>query len=595
MREPLSDPGPRGLQTLLAELKRRKVFQLAAVYGATAFVVLQVADLSFPRLGLPDWTVTFVLVLELAGFPFALVLAWAYETGPGGLRRTEPAAPGELEAIVAEPRARRWPAGIAAVVGVLLLGAAAAWGFGLVGHRHARYDSIAVLPFTNMSGDPANEYFGDGLAEELLNSLANIPGLKVAARTSAFALKNSKLGVRAIGDTLGVAAVLEGSVRRSEGRVRIVAELSDARTGYDLWSHTYDRPMTELFAVQSAIASEIVDALAIRLSGGAASLARGGTSNVAAYDIYLEGRQKWATRRVPELRAAVDDFEVALSRDSSFALAWSGLADAIDALAFRDGSSRRLVPRGKYAAQRALILDPELAEAWASLGQLYCDFDRDWVMAELALRRALALKPSYASAARWLSDILRYTGRPAEALEFGRRAVELDPLSPHMADGVAQTLLVLERWGDARAAYDHLLLDTNYDISIPPLVAVPRLRYGADQAAVVARRWARFSGADTSTAGILGRALVVPALRDSARTILARMKFNAIRHRDLAALQSAFGDTAAALATLERALTEGDPQLVTIGTYPAYEPLRGSPRFQRIVHAYGLPIGYRSH
>ncbi|HEX6062736.1 MAG TPA: hypothetical protein VFZ04_00890, partial [Longimicrobiales bacterium] len=255
------------LTSLMAELKRRKVFRVATVYGATSFVVLQAADLLFPRIGLPDWTVTLVVAIALVGFPMALALAWTFDSTPEGMRRTAPADRAEINAIVSQPRVRRWPAGLAALLGVILLGASAAWTLGYRGPaRAARYDSIAVLPFVNMSGDPGSEYFGDGIAEELLNALAGIENLKVAARTSAFALKDAKLDVRRIGDTLQVATVLEGSVRRSADRIRVTAQLIDARTGYHLWSETYDRPLTDLFAVQDEIAQQIVDALKVRLT-----------------------------------------------------------------------------------------------------------------------------------------------------------------------------------------------------------------------------------------------------------------------------------------------------------------------------------------
>ncbi|MGH7552332.1 MAG: hypothetical protein ACREMQ_04825 [Longimicrobiales bacterium] len=217
-------------QAFLAELKRRKVFRLAAVYGTTAFVVLQVADLVFPRLGLPEWTVTLVVAVALAGFPLALAVAWAFETGPEGLRRTERAGTSEIEAIIAQPRSHRWPAGFAALAGVLLLAIGASWSLGFVRNPGtASYDSIAVLSFAT-SGNPEDEYFGDGLAEELLNALSGIEGLNVAARTSAFSFKGSSVDIRTIGDTLNVATVLEGSVRRSSGRIRITASwLTPAR------------------------------------------------------------------------------------------------------------------------------------------------------------------------------------------------------------------------------------------------------------------------------------------------------------------------------------------------------------------------------
>ena len=580
---------------LLAELKRRKVFRVAAVYGATSFVMLQIADIVFPSLGLPQWTITLVVALTVIGFPLAIALAWTFDSTGAGLRRTGPAQHGELEAILAQPRSRRWPAGIAALLGVMLLAGGTVWtvGFG-GGGRAANYDSIAVLPFANMSGDPENEYFGDGLAEELLNALAGIEGLKVAARTSAFAFKGSNVDVRVIGDTLGVATVLEGSVRRSAGRVRITAQLIDARTGYHLWSETYDRPLTELFTVQDAIAREIVTALAGRLTTSQEELYRGGTTDVEAYDLYLLGRQKWVTRNVPLLREAVQHFERAIARDSSFALAWSGLADALDALAWRAPEELGRVGEAKYAAQRALVLDPELAEAWASLGVLALDFDRDFRVAELCLRRAIAFKPSYASAHRWLADALRYSGRVEESLAPGNQALGLDPASALGMNGMLETLSILGRWQEARALVDRLrsLGYTDLGSLVNILSAGPQLGFSAHDLEGFAIEWAgtrAYSNPDE--AGVVGRAIVDQRLRPRAREVLGRMAAARVNARHLAELSVAIGDLDGAIANLTRTVEEGDPTIIVIGSDWAFDPLRRDPRFIRMVEQLGLPNG----
>lgn len=585
-------------QILLAELKRRQVFRVAAIYGATAFVVLQAADLVFPRLGLPDWTVTLVVALALVCFPFAIVLTWTFEAGPEGLRRTDPAALGELEAIVAQPRSRRWPAGLAALVGTALLLVGGGAALGVFADERTSYDSIAVLPFANLSDDPENEYFGDGLAEELLNALSGIEGLKVAARTSAFALKNTTLDVRAIGDTLGVATVLEGSVRRSADRIRITAQLIDARTGFHLWAETYDRPMTELFAVQSELASQIVRALAIELSVQDSTLHRGGTTDIEAYDLYLLGRQKWATREVTALREAIVHFEEALARDSAFALAWSGLADAIDALAWRVPAARDQVPHARYAAQRALILDPELAEAWASIGVLSLDFDRDWAVAELALGRAIGLKPSYAPPYRWLSDLLGFNGRAEEALVAAERGMDLDPLSALNAHGYAQSLLILRRWDEARTVLERLFEQgTSFtgNVALNLLTSAPALGLSAVETRRYAHAWAEQQGDPfPAQAEIIGAAVLDPRLRDRAIVALHGFDRRGVRLFHLAELAVAVGAHDTALTYLERTHHADEPMIVVISTDPAWDPVRAEPRFGRIVAALGVPNGYQT-
>jgi TolB-like protein len=583
------------LDVLLAELKRRKILRVAAVYGATSFVLLQIADIVFPSLGLPQWTITLVVALTVIGFPLAMAITWLFEATPDGLRRTAPAQENEIEAILAQPRSRRWPAGIAALVGIVLLAGGIAWTVGKRGGgRATNYDSIAVLPFVNMSGDADNEYFGDGLAEELLNALSNIEGLKVAARTSTFAFKGTTMDVRAIGDTLGVGTVLEGSVRRSADRIRITAQLIDARTGYHLWSDTYDQPLTDLFSVQDAISREIVSALAGKFTTSEEGLYRGGTDDVEAYDLYLLGRQKWATRQVPLLREAVQHFEQAIARDSSFALAWSGFADAIDGLAWRDLSARSRVPEARYAAQRAIVLDPNLAEGWASLGVLACDYERDFGLAEPALRRAIALRPSYASAYQWLADLMQYSGRIEDALALSTRALELDPKNGQNHLTQIEVLLTLGRFAEARKFVDPLLASDYKDRGVFRLLlsAAGPFGYTSEEAAELGRKWAaatRFPRPDDIA--LIARAYVEPPLRPRARELVHRMATEGLRARDLADFSLGIGDHESTIKYLEQALIDGDPTMVLIGSFHEYNPLRKDPRFIRIIEQLGVPNG----
>lgn len=584
---------PSAWHGFLAELKRRRVFRVAAVYGGGAFVVLQLADLLLPRLGLPDWTVTLVVALALIGLPLALALAWAFEATDDGVRRTVPAAPAELAGIVALPRKRRWPAGIAALAGIALLGGGVWWTLVGADRQAPAYDSIAVLPFADLSGDPANEFFGDGLAEELLNALSGIPGLRVAARTSAFSFKGTNTDVRTVGDTLRVATVLEGSVRRSPDRILITAQLVDAGTGYQLWSERYDRSIADLFAVQEAIAGEIVNALALRLQPTLTdSLYRGGTEDVEAYEMYLNGRQKWATRQMPLLREAVVHFEQAIARDSAFALAWSGLADALDALAWRrDSVALRRVGEAKYAAMRSILLDPQLAEGWASLGVLAAEFDRDWRVGELALRRAVQLKPSYAMAHDWLADVLLYTGRPEESIVTRRRARLLDPISGVGQANYAWALAIAQRWDEAAEAYSSLDMASNTNTATPLMGVTNAHRLGIDaqEASELAEEWARRTDfSRPESAGVIGRAVHQPALRPAALAVLREMEAEGAPARELAGISLVLGDRDAALRLLGRAFAERDPQLVLTLVEPTLDPLRPDPVFMRILEGLGL-------
>ncbi len=413
MPRPGQEPGLQtpGYQRFFAELKRRHVFRIAAVYGGVGFVVVQAADVFIPALHLPPWILSAIAILVVLGFPIAVLIAWAFELTPEGLKKTEDATAGEIDAIVAQPAGRRWPIGVAALAGLVLIGISGWWlATGRI-RGTGTYDSIAVLPFVNLSDNDDLEYFSDGLSEELLNALAGVEDLRVAARTSSFAFKGTNADIRTIADSLGVETVLEGSVRRSGDQVRITVQLIDAEHGFHLWSNEYDRGLDDVFATQDEIANAVTAALIPRLKADDAPTTRGGTKIVEAYDEYLKGREKWRIREVAGLREAVEHFRTAVELDPNFALAWSGLADAIDALVWRDLSASDLLREGRLAALRALTLDPEMAEGWVSAGVLAAEFDNDFELGELALRRALVLRPSYANANQQLSGLLTNIGR----------------------------------------------------------------------------------------------------------------------------------------------------------------------------------------
>ncbi len=433
-----------GFRHFFAELKRRKVFRVTAVYGAASFGILQAADILFPRVGLPDWTVTLVAALTLAGFPLALILSWAFERTPEGVQKTDPAVTGELEAIASEPAGNRWPLGLAALGGIVLLAFSAWWVLGRPDLAEARtYDSIAVLPFIDMTGNPENEYLGDGLAEELLNALAGVEGLKVASRTSTFAFKGSNVGATEIGDSLAVATVLEGSVRTSPDRLRVTAQLIDAEDGFHLWSETYDRAPADLLDIQDDLTQQIMDALAVQLSpaatGGQRSGVRRGTENAEAYDYFLQGRFFWNKRTDEDLDVAVGLFEKAIKADSNFAAAYAGIADArVVPAGWGDDPGMALDTAEAYA-RRALEIDPALAQAHTSLAYAQL-MDLDLEGAEASFRRAIELDPGYPTGHQWYAEVLIGTGRDDEALRQLRLAESLDP-----------TMII--RWHLGRALY----------------------------------------------------------------------------------------------------------------------------------------------
>ncbi|MCL7967166.1 MAG: hypothetical protein M8857_08660 [marine benthic group bacterium] len=579
-------------QRFFAELKRRHVFRIAAVYGGVGFVIVQAADVFIPALHLPPWIMTAVALLVVLGFPIAILIAWAFELTPEGLRKTEDATADEIDAIAAQPVGRRWPIGLAALAGMILIGLSAWWlATGRI-RGTGTYDSIAVLPFANLSDNEELEYFSDGLSEELLNALAGVEDLRVAARTSSFAFKGTNADIRAIADSLGVATVLEGSVRRSGDQVRITVQLIDAEYGFHLWSNEYDRGLEDVFATQDEIASAVTAALLPKLRDEEAPTTRGGTRNVEAYDLYLKGREKWRGRDVVELREAVDDFRAAVEMDPDFALAWSGLADAIDALAWRDIDAVRLLPEGRLAALRALSLDPQMAEGWASAGILAAEFDRDHEVGELALRRAIELRPSYANAHQQLSGLLTNLGRIEEARPYLRKAVELDPLSWFFHLNLGDRLVVASELDEARAAYERSEeLIGNGRGYLKLLIYARQFGMDATEAAEIAERAAAGMGIpDPAGWRVVGEAIVTGNRREEAIAVLDTE--DGLLPRDKFGLRAQLGQTEETIAYLQEMQRSGAGDLWRIGVFPEWDSLRDDPRFIEIVKEMGIPNGY---
>jgi serine/threonine-protein kinase len=320
--------------------------------------------------------------------------------------------------------------------------------------------SIAVLPFENMSADRENEYFSDGLSEDLMNALAKIPDFRVAARTSAFSFKGEQVDARAIGRKLNVLTVLEGSVRKAGDRMRITAQLINAEDGYHLWSEQYDRVNTDVFAVQDEITSAIVNALKIELlAGDANAVKKKHTVNVEAYHLYLQGRYHWNRSNTDAFRKAIEHFTLAIDKDPDYALAYAGLADAY--LGLGDAGHSAIPPREAFSnargdVERALELDEALAEAHSSLGHVSMH-EFAWSDAERAFTRALELSPNYATAHHFYAFFLAATGRSQEATAALERALELDPVSLGIATDLGVLRYFARQFDQAIAQYRKVL------------------------------------------------------------------------------------------------------------------------------------------
>ncbi len=449
--------------SLIAELKRRKVVRVAVVYAATAFAVMQAADIMLPRMGVPEWGMNLVVSLIVLGFPIALVLGWALELTPDGLKRTE--------AIPSETADPNMPALLgkrtvfaSALLVVLGLGIGAGWFLRPVSDpgaasaealaeesaaQLARERSIAVLPFADMSPNSDQEYFSDGLSEEILNLLAQIRDLKVIGRTSSFAFKGRNEDLRTIGSTLGVAYLLEGSVRKAGDDLRITAQLIQADDGSHLWSQSYDRRLENVFAIQTEIAGSIAEALRVSLAGPeqAAPVAQA-ASSLPAYDLFLQARRLIQGRTRNGLGAARKLLDEALALDPDYAPAQAAAAQVLLLLnnevwrGYGDIPTDEAVALAQPLLDRALALDPDLAEAHAVQGLLFL-MQRDPARAEPALARALALNPGQSDVLHWQAQLLGGAGRLREQLAAQRRLAELDPL--HVANLGSMSWALLDR------------------------------------------------------------------------------------------------------------------------------------------------------
>ncbi len=475
-------------QRLFADLRRRNVFRVATVYGATGFVVLQVADLLASSMELPSVVMRITTFLILVGFPIALVLAWALESSPEGIKRTTPAEAGELEAIIAEPASRRWPAGILALGGVVALTAGAWW----VGRASAPVETpsegppvpaasaqsagseeilrvayadladdprptIAVLPFVDLSEAQDQEYFTDGMTEEILNALAKIRELRVSGRTSSFAYRGEERDLRQIGAELGVRYLIEGSVRQQGPQRRITAQLIDATGDFHLWSETYDYAVDDVFRIQSEIAEAVAGELQVSLGLGAGGQLVTPTSNLEAYDLFLLGRSAMAARAAG-VTEAIGLFSRATALDPGWAPAWAGLAMAhslvpyypLPGAPFPDSADwASALDAGEAAARRALELDPRNAAGEVALGNVFRD-RWDWEQSEVHYLRALAIDPDDPEAHQQYADLLAAVGRITEALRSARRAVELDPTAVSRLNTLCLVLVVDHELGEAK-------------------------------------------------------------------------------------------------------------------------------------------------
>src|SRR5438132_8393268 len=387
----------------LTELKRRNVYRAAVAYGVVAWFLTQLTTQVFPFFEIPNSAVRFVVIALAIGFPIAMLLSWLYEFSPEGIVRTEDVHP-------AQARASQRATGRILdfiIIGALLLVIAMLIVGRLPFYRQTGESipqkSIAVLPFENLSRDPDNAYFTEGIQEEILTRLAKIADLKVISRASTQRYKSSPDDLPQIAKRLGVANLLEGSVQKAADRVRVSVQLINAPDHAHLWAETYDRHLTDIFAVESEIATKIADTLKAKLTGSEQqAIAVRPTNDSEAHQLYLKGRYFWNKRTAHDFTTAIQYFQQAIDKDPGFALAYTGLADTYVLLSgFGAASPKDSLPKAKAAAQKALELDSSLGEAHAALAEALFAYEFKFAEANREFRRAIELNPNYATAHHW--------------------------------------------------------------------------------------------------------------------------------------------------------------------------------------------------
>jgi len=421
---------PNKLSKFWQELKRRKVTRTITVYAAAAFVILELVSIIVEPLRLPEWTLPFIIVLLCVGFIIAVILSWIYDIHPeGGIVKTEPAQTRKAEEIPKTSNSWKIASYISfvVIVGLIFLNllprSNSPKGDPFIGK------SIAVLPFADMSLEKDQEYFCDGITEEIINSLTQVKKLKVIARTSSFAFKGKHEDMREIGKKLDVETLVEGSIQKVGDRLRITVQLIKVEDGSHLWSKRFDRPSEDVFAIQDEISQAIVENLRVELLGEKIVFMKNRqTHNIEAFNLYVNGRFFWYQRTKEDLLRGVDYFHQALELDSTYALAFAGLADSYLIMAWYGWYPMdEGYMKGKQYAQKALSINSNLPEAHTTLGAIATFYDLNWEYAEKEFLQALSLNPNYQVAHMFYTDLLGTLARREEAREHIDVAIRLDP------------------------------------------------------------------------------------------------------------------------------------------------------------------------
>ena len=603
--------------SIVNELKRRNVFRVAIAYLAGAWLLIQVVETLFPVYGLSDASIRLVVTLLAIGFPLILIFSWVFELTPQGFRLEKDI---DQSATLTHGTGRNLDRFIIAVL-ALALGffafdkfvlepgrleeiaqtAARTGAENLLKQQEAKAlpeNSIAVLPFTNMSPNLSEEYFSDGLTEELIGALAKINGLHVTARTSAFAFKGEHRDIRDIGKILSVKTVLEGSVRREESQVRITAQLIDVENGFHLWSDTFNYEMESVLALQEAISRAIVTALQIQLSPQVDEQLRTKvTVNPEAYDLYLKGRYYWARLSMGGFQQSLNTFQKAIAIDPEYAPSHAGLANAYSFAGFFGlMPPRDAFPLSIMEADTALALDPSSSEALVARGMAALLYEWNWDRARDDLNLALELSPNL-SLAHWAYAEYLTVVNPPAALDSALRALSLDPLSLPIMNMVSFTYLDQGMFAEAAEINKEMIaLDPGFAGTYWGLGVIHMLQGRLDEALEKLAQSVESSGGMPSTLAMQAHAYARSGDEASALSILAKLEdLRKVPGRGYASPMliaygyEGLGRAEDAFNWLELAIEERDGWLVFLNSFPRFESLRNDPRFAEILHQVGLP------
>jgi TolB-like protein len=582
---------------LLAEIERRGVARAGLMYILISILVILVYPYIQSVINFSSVSIIILMIFLGIGFLIALYLAWNYEKGSDGFIKTSTHESWQNPLSVS----KRKPftgnvlfSGISVIILLLII---------VQGNKSFFYEgdkpdvvfikdkSIAVLPFADMSPDKDQEYFSDGMAEEIINTLAQIPDLKVAARTSAFQFRGEEKDIKAIGEALNVATVLEGSIRKSNNRVRVTAQLINVSDGFHLWSQTYERELNDIFAIQDELSKSIVSALQMQISEPSASLVKDQTTNVTAYNLYLQGRYYWNKRTVDDLNRSIELYEKAIQEDPDYALAYCGLSDVYNVLAWWFQAPSETFPKAKEAALKALEIDPSLGQAHTGLAYVQTFYEWDWEAAEKSFQLAHELNPNYATAHQWHAILYETIGNSEASRQESKKAIELDPLSLIIWMDISQYYL----WdGDHENALEmaNEILDMNPDYSQGHF-ALYNIYWYLGKEDLAFDHFVQWRAAYDEDSEILREGYGESGWKGAAERLIpileARMKEEYVNPINIAIYYLHMEDFDKVLDYLELASEQRTPALSFVRLRPKWRPLHSEPRFQAIFKKMGLP------